>query len=103
MKEERECIGDEINSLEDLLKQSTSHMSRFLEKQTNFEQVRQKAFQKVIKQELIEQQQAESLKLKESKRVDNEQNNNQLDFSQVGISMRTRNRKLAATDLIPAL
>lgn len=97
MKEERECIGDEISSLEDLLKQSTSHMARFLEKQTDFEQVRQKAFQKVIKQELIEQQQAETIRQKESNRVDEQIND------QIGLSMRPRNRKMANVDLVSAI
>lgn len=101
LKEERECIGDEINSLEDLLKQSTSHMAKFLEKQTDFEQVRQKAIQKVIKQELIEQQQAETFKQSESKR-DNEQISDQFDFSNIGLPMRTRNRKMADVDLVSA-
>ncbi|CAF0773603.1 unnamed protein product [Brachionus calyciflorus] len=112
LAEERELIGDEINSLEDLLYQSVHQMTKFLESQADFSQIRQKALEKVLKQELIEkqaEQDALNRKEKQNKKIKESRNahdmssteqesgdrNGQFKFPLEGVTLRERNRNLA--------
>lgn len=84
-------------------------MTRFLEKQTDFSEIRNKAIQKVIKQELMEKQaeEAEARKQKvnlisvdnlSDKEQESNNANNPFNFPLEGITLRNRNRNVKMVD-----
>lgn len=57
----REEIADKLDSIEEMLQASVNHITRYLHKQIDFQQLSRSAMRKVYKQELVDQQQREQL------------------------------------------